>query len=175
MIKLECKNKFLNRYLSNLLIQKKLISSKDSEDYFSSIYIIEHSRFIDLNINKVSKKIMLPIDINQFHNKILEGISEIEIKLGKFLYFPYQRIIKNNINKKIYLSDVQNIILSNLILYKKGIDKFDLYNLIWSNDKNISINKLDTHLTNLKIHLNSSLSADFNFQSNNKILNLIIN
>ena len=31
-----------------------------------------------------------------------------------------------------------------------GIEKVDLYKIIWPKDKEIILNKLDTHLTNLK-------------------------
>jgi len=42
-------------------------------------------------------------------------------------------------------------------------------------DKLISINKLDTHLTNLKTQISSELGVEISFRSKEKNLKLIIN
>ena len=55
------------------------------------------------------------------------------------------------------------------------MDKNFLYQSIWKRDKTISINKLDTHLTNLKNKLKLDLDLKINFQSQNKMLRLLIN
>ena len=93
--------------------------------------------------------------------------------IGNHKYFPYQRVIIKE-NKKTLLSDIQNLIISNLIMNQEGIDKDYLYNLIWKRDKSIYINKLDTHLTNLKKKLNQELNLKINFQSQNKKVRLLI-
>ena len=98
---------------------------------------------------------------------------DINFSIGSYKYFPYQRVISNQ-NKKVLLSEIQNLIISNLIVNKEGIDKDNLYNLIWKRDKLIYINKLDTHLTNLKKKLKQELNLKINFQSHNKILRLLI-
>ena len=72
------------------------------------------------------------------------------------------------------LSDIQNLIISNLLINQEGFDKDNLYKLIWKRDKLIYINKLDTHLTNLKKKLKQELNLKINFQSHNKILRLLI-
>ena len=42
--------------------------------------------------------------------------------------------------------------MTHLILNKSsGVDKFELYKKIWPLDKDYQINKLDTHLSNLKM------------------------
>ena len=64
---------------------------------------------------------------------------------------------------------------SNLIISKSGINKDKLYRLIWKKDKDISINKLDTHLTNLKNQLKKDLGMNAYFQSQDKTLRLMIN
>ena len=94
--------------------------------------------------------------------------------MGDFKYFPYQRIICKS-EKKSLLSDIQNIIITALLLSNEGIDKEALYKIIWKKDKSIFINKLDTHLTNLKKKLKKDLDMDLNFQSQNKSLRLVIN
>ena len=55
-----------------------------------------------------------------------------------------------------------------------GVNKESLYKKIWKRDKSIFINKLDTHLTNLKKKLKQELDIQINFQSQNKNLKLII-
>ena len=54
------------------------------------------------------------------------------------------------------------------------LTKESLYKKIWKRDKSIFINKLDTHLTNLKKKLKQELDIKINFQSQNKNLKLII-
>ena len=66
------------------------------------------------------------------------------------------------------------MIISNLMINKEGIDKDNLYKLVWKRDKSIYINKLETHLTNLKKKLNQELNLKIYFQSQNKILRLLI-
>jgi len=57
----------------------------------------------------------------------------------------------------------------------KGIEKPTLYKKIWPNDKSYHINKLDTHLTNLKNELKESLNFDLIFSSSGGNLKLRIN
>ena len=78
------------------------------------------------------------------------------------------------IKKKSLLSDIQNIILNNLLLFSEGVDKDILYKSIWKRDQDIHINKLDTHLTNLKKKLKDDLNILINFQSHKKKLRLLI-
>ena len=65
--------------------------------------------------------------------------------------------------------------MTNLLTSKDGIDKEILYKSIWKKDKSIYINKLDTHLTNLKKKLKQDLEINVNFQSQKKNLRLLIN
>ncbi len=175
MIKLICEDNFLKKNFTNLLIQKRLITPINNLGHFSSMHIKEFSQSLELIIDDLTLNFKLPLNINLFLKKIYEKLFLINISLNNCSYFPYQRLIKGKEQKKTYLSYLQNIILSNLIINKDGIEKFSLYKLIWPEDRNISMNKLDTHLTNLKNHINTNLNIKINFQSHNKILRLIIN
>ena len=137
------------------------------------IEIQDKEKSIILNINGDKIDISLPIDINFLNSQIVKKVIDVNFPIGSYKYFPYQRVISNQ-NKRSLLSDIQNLIISNLIIKKEGIDKDDLYNLIWKRDKSIYINKLDTHLTNLKKKLKQELNLKINFQSQNKILRLLI-
>ena len=54
---------------------------------------------------------------------------------------------------------------NNILIFKECVDKDVLYRKIWKRDKLIQINKLDTHLTNLKNKLNDELNLNVNFHS----------
>ncbi len=171
MIKLISDNKLLYNTLSNYLLQKNLLLSNNNHQVL--IEIKEKENVINLNINGHITAIPLPIDINFVSSTILKKIIDINFPIADHKYFPYQRVICSK-NKKSLLSDIQNLIISNLIINQKGIEKDYLYNLIWKRDKLVHINKLDTHLTNLKKKLKQELDLKINFQSQNKTLRLLI-
>ena len=171
MIKLISDNKLLYNTLSNYLLQKNLLLS--DKNYQVLIEIKDKENVINLNINGHITAIPLPIDINFVSSTILKKIIDINFPIADHKYFPYQRVICSK-NKKSLLSDIQNLIISNLIINQKGIEKDHLYNLIWKRDKLVHINKLDTHLTNLKKKLKQELDLKINFQSQNKTLRLLI-
>ena len=172
MIKLICDNKLLYETISSYLLQKNLLLSSN-ENYSTLIKIRNNEKTIMLDINGHEIEISLPIDVNLLKSQILKKIIGINLYIGEYKYFPYQRKISSQ-NKTSLLSDIQNLIISNLILNNEGINKDHLYYLIWKNDKSIYINKLDTHLTNLKKKLNQELNLKVNFQSQNKTLRLLI-
>ena len=157
----------------NYLLQKKILLTSTNENHQTIIDIQDNEKDINIYINGYKTELPMPIDINFLNSKILEKIIEVNFPLGDYKYFPYKRVISYQ-NKKSLLSDIQNLIISNLIVSQQGIEKDNLYNLIWTRDKSIYINKLDTHLTNLKKKLNQELNLKINFQSNNKTLRLLI-
>ena len=66
--------------------------------------------------------------------------------------------------------------MCNLLLNSdKGIKKIDLIRTVWPNDKEIFLNKLDTHLTNLKKTLSNDLGYDLKFSSKSGTIKLAIN
>ena len=173
MIKLECDDDKLLNVINNLFEQKDLIYRVKSDQYFVIIRIELTANDINIDINGSKNNLPLPIDINYFFSQILKSISSVKLSLKDYEYFPYQRLLSGN-KKKSFLSDIQNTIISNLVISNNGINKDTLYGLIWSKDKEISINKLDTHLTNLKNQLNKELDLSVNFQSQDKNLRLLI-
>ncbi len=174
MIKITCNDKLLLSAINKILVQKNLINDIKLDNYYADIkiYIKDNNLYLDCNGTK--KNLSLPIDINFFFGQVLKIISDIKISKDEYDYFPYQRVLLKN-SRRSLLSDIQNIIFSNLIISKKGINKDKLYSLIWKKDKDISINKLDTHLTNLKNQLKKDLGINAIFQSQDKNLKLMIN
>ena len=173
MIKLNCNNYLVKQTLTNFLEKKNFFLASDNDRYFTTINLHETEKSINLIIGDIKKEISLPVDLNNLSSEILKLIVDINIPFSNYHYFPYQRLIENK-EKKSLLSDIQNNILNNILLYSDGIDKDLLYHRIWKRDKSIQINKLDTHLTNLKNKLNDDLDLNVNFHSYDKKLNLLI-
>ena len=174
MIKITCKDEFFSTVLNKLLLQKNMINENSSDMFFAYIKIKIKDNNLNLDCNGKKEQFSMPMDINFFFGQILRIISDIKISNNEYDYYPYQRVLSKKSHKSL-LSDIQNTIFSNLIISKSGINKDKLYRLIWKKDKDISINKLDTHLTNLKNQLKRDLGITANFQSQDKTLKLLIN
>lgn len=173
MIKLECNDESFFKVLNNLFEQKDLINKVKSDRYFVIVKIKTNINNISLEINGKKNNLPLPIDINNLLSHVLQAISNIKHSIKGYDYYPYQRLIIVN-NKKSFLSDIQNTIISNLIISTEGMNKDALYSIIWKKDKDVSMNKLDTHLTNLKNQIIKDLDIIINFQSQDKTLKLLI-
>ena len=60
-------------------------------------------------------------------------------------------------------------------MYKDdGVDKYFIYKKIWPNDKQLFINKLDSHLSNVKNEIQENLNFNFDYSSK-KLIKLITN
>lgn len=173
MIKLDCNNYLIKQTLSNFLENKKLSISTEDEIYFTIIKVRETEKNIHIIIDGIKKELSIPLDLNILASAILKSIADINFSINGFNYYPYQRLVENS-QKKSLLSEIQNIILNNTLLSKDGIDKNLLYKKIWKRDKTIQINKLDTHLTNLKNKLSDELNLNIHFQSHDKKLRLFV-
>lgn len=175
MVILKCNDPILTDSLYSLLEQKKITLYRNNQDNCLLIDLIKQNNYLEAIINKKKYKFVLPLDLNIFFSKIVEELFSFSLSFKNISYFPYQRLIINDFEKKTLLSDIQNLILLSLFRKQEGMDKYELYSLIWRNDKDLSMNKLDTHLTNLKNQIQNELKIDFSFHSQNKILKLIIN
>ena len=173
MIKLDCNNYLVKQTLISYLENKNFSLAYENESYFTTIKVRETEKSISLIIDDYKKEMSIPVNLNFLSSEILKSIVDINIKINNYNYFPYQSLVENS-KKKVLLSDIQNIILNNILLSKDGVDKDLLYQRIWKRDKSIQINKLDTHLTNLKNKLNDVLNLSVNFQSCEKKLRLMI-
>ena len=172
MIKIKSQNQLLLRTLNDYFESSAISLRGISSDLYTvDIECNEHSLIVI--IDDVKKTFTLPLDIISLTTYLSVKIKNLFILVKGYEYFPYKSLLKKN-DKKSYLTDIQNIIFYNLFFSKSGIDKQFLYQIIWDKDKDISINKLDTHLTNLKTQLLKEIGLKINFQSNNKILQLLL-
>lgn len=171
MIKFISNNNLLVDTLNSYYLEHSFVLVNNH--YFQKIKLENDEKNIILEFEKKKILIPLPIQISVLKNEINKVLSNFEIQLRDFNYYPFQNFIQKE-SKKVFLTNIQNLIFSNLINAKQGLDKNVLYETIWKQDKDISINKLDTHLTNLKNLLNSSLNIHITFQSKNKKIELLI-
>ena len=157
----------------NYLENKNFNLALENENYFTTIQVRETKKSLSLIIDDYKKEISIPVDLNFLSSEIYKSIADINLPISNYCYYPYQRLVKNS-ERRTLLSEIQNIILNNILISKEGVNKDLLYLRIWKRDKSIQINKLDTHLTNLKNKLNEELNLNINFQSSEKKLRLLI-
>lgn len=175
MLYFKCENVFLSNVIGSILKQKNIEFHQNINDvYLSELNIQQKNKSIILKTSNKIKEIELPMSHEIFFTAFKKLLNLIKIKIKDLEYFPYQQNIFYQ-GKKLYLKNIHNQILFKLILYTDGgIDKEFLYKSIWPNDKLISINKLDTHLTNLKNYLHQEINFNVNFSSSNKKVKLVI-
>lgn len=176
MINIISNDEFLSSALVELLNQKKLMSyDQNSQTSFYILEIIKNENNLEFLINKKKINCRLPMDFNSMFIKIVEELSNQSVDIFNLRYFPLKSSISNH-SHHMQLSEIQNLIFMYLSLnLEEGIDKVKLSQIIWPRDKDLSINKLDTHLTNLKNQFAKKLEFNLSFISNSRNLKLIIN
>lgn len=176
MINISCNDDFLRLKILDLFYQKNFFFNLHfTNQYFFKIKIHKSESFLEFLIEDEKFKFILPGNFNEMFEKIFNKISNISITIQKNDYFPFKQLIKNSEKKNMLLTDIQNTIMCNLLLNSEiGIKKIDLIKIVWPNDKEIFLNKLDTHLTNLKKNLNNKIGYDFKFSSKSGIIKLAI-
>ncbi len=115
-----------------------------------------------------------PFHFSEIINKINHFQQNYFVEIGPMEYFPFDGSLKLN-EKNTLLTQTQNQILCSLVCFEEGIDKKKLYESIWVSDKNISENKLDTHLTNLRNHIFDFGNYKLNFKTLRGAIKLDIN
>ena len=166
MFHLKSNDNLLLNSISNVLNQKSSIFHIDDEaNSFAtiSIYSNESALFIETANDK--KNISKPFSFTKLFEEIDSILTKININFNDLSYRP----VKQNITyekKSLVLGNIHNLIFSALLLHiKSGMNKNDLYEMIWPRDKNYQINKLDTHLTNLKNLIDQKLGYHLNFKT----------
>ena len=166
-----CEQNFINQWIRDIFEQKNIILSLRKDHNFS-LKIDFKDNYLKFSINNYNKKNKVPITFQNLKNNIFDAMSTVKFEFKSFSYYPYLGIIQNS-NMSVKLSENYNIILSNLFDNEDGIKKEKLYSCLWPSNKEYTINKLDTHLTNLKNFLKQNCSLDFQFKSQKGLLKLI--
>ena len=159
-------DQFLSEQLSYVFNQDfKIFYTDKKNKYFSSINFKIVNKELIASIDKVNIKFDIPISFKKIQYILFQELNKIEYKFHDLSYNPISQIVSFK-NKFIKLKSFHNIILRDLLLnYEEGILKENIYANLWPNDKSILINKLDTHLTNLKNYLKHEIDFDLEFTS----------
>ena len=117
----------------------------------------------------------LPISTEILFNKISDFLSKIFINFQDALYYPFSQKLEYQ-NKFLKLGSNHTTIISICLLnLEQGIEKFQLYKNLWPEDKDIYMNKLDTHLTNLKTKIKTDLFKEIKLMTKDSKLYLVSN
>lgn len=175
MILLKCNYEFYLKSIFVLILQKKFpVTLEKSDKHFFEIDILFENNYLKILSSSKSSSLKIPIPFELLLSEIKNHFANKFIKVDNYNYSPINQSISYN-KKILYLNYIHNIILNNLILYKNiGVDKNHLYKTIWTQDKDIQINKLDTHITNLKNKTKKELNIDLKIITNSGILRLSI-
>ncbi len=176
MINIICHDDFLNKSIVSLIDQKKFFLKKNySNKFFFQLKFFQEEDYLYCSIDDEKIKFKLPGSFDEIFEKIFDFVSNKYIHLNNFKYYPFKQLMKDD-KKNTLFSEIQNKIMIHLLLnLDKGVEKIELIKNIWPKDKDIFLNKLDTHLTNLKNQIYNDLSFDLKFSSNSGILKLRIN
>lgn len=166
-------NFVLDKFIE-LFDQKNIKFSSDKEkNYFASIFLQISNKDLLIKTEKIFIKYALPVSFEKIFYELLQALSDIKYELNQLEYNPINQKVTFK-NKTIKLKSFHNIIFKNLFLNKDtGIQKELIYLNLWPNDKDIMINKLDTHLTNLKNFLKEELDFNLQFVSSAGMIKLV--
>lgn len=176
MILLISNDAFYLKNLNLLLKQSNIDTTLNSENkYFFKLQLIFDNQKISIKFENETFSFNLPVTFENLLFKIRDLLGKKYIKISNFSYNPVMQIISDKENE-CHLGNIHNIIFSNLVIdINKGIKKNELYNNIWPNDKDTQINKLETHITNLKNRVKKDISIDLKILSDGGFLKLVVN
>lgn len=176
MFQIKSNNQFYLKYIQNLLQEINFpVSLDDDMAVYGEVFIEFNRSFVKLKIDKLEKNLNIPFSLAQFSQNFFDLLQNFNIKLNELEYFPLKETISNG-TKIFKLRNTHNLIVREALKYKNtGLLKTDLYKIIWPHEVEIQINKLDTHLTNLKNILSNEFSFNFEFNSNKGKIFFLIN
>tara|TARA_Y100000816_G_scaffold266730_1_gene227532 strand:- start:181 stop:711 length:531 start_codon:yes stop_codon:yes gene_type:complete len=167
------KDFFIDQIVNLLLSNTDYLTNDKNKSVFKKIHFENLNESIKISTDEIKIDLKKPILYNNLHSNLFSLISNTSFNFNDFTYYPLLQKIENQ-NTNIKLTYTHSIILNNLLLNKSGIEKLYLYKILWPKDKNIQLNKLDTHLTNLKNLFLKKFNYNLNYFSKKSILNLLI-
>ena len=136
--------------------------------------IFEHNHKILIINSDIKMTFNCPIAFSEILSEIKIFLSQYNFRIGPMLFYPFNNFLKFD-DEILKLNFIHNIILTSIFLNDGSIQKELLYKLVWPNDYDKSVNKLDTHLTNLKELVRLKFNIDLVLKSNNGLVSLIVN
>ena len=176
MFLLKSNDEFTLKSISHLFNQREYYYTLDeSKKFFFTVKINKFEKELQIkSIQKIST-LKLPVTFNVLSAALSNLLHDHLIDLGGIKFYPFRQSLHYK-DKYTNLGNIHFIIFSQLILnHPDKIEKVGLYKNIWPKDKDYQMNKLDTHLTNLKNYLDEKIDLKLNFSSNSGQINLIIN
>ena len=175
MIALRSNNSEFIKYLIIIMSQLELKQYKTDE--LNQPFLIDldyKANLIKINVLGLEKKkIQLPCRIIKIIEEIEMISKDFYFKIENLFFFPLtQELTTLNKNISVKLNYIHNKILAEMLINQIGVAKIDLYKTVWSNDKEILINKLDTHITNLKNIINDKFNQKIIFESQHGIIKI---
>ena len=177
MYLIQSNDNFILNQVYGILKQKSFnFTTDDKSFHFARIFFEnKYNNKLILSINKSKCSLDYPINIKLFTKKIFDLIQEVSYKYKDIIYFPERSYFIYE-NLRVDFTETQNLIFSHCILNtENGIVKLELYKKIWPKDKNIFVNKLDTHLTNLKKKIESEVNLSLGLLTKDGKIFLIVN
>jgi len=174
MLKFESNNEYFEKQILSLIKQKNyFFYNADNTKFFSSVNFNISQDNLKITYDNLHFIHKLPIRADLFFHSIYNLVNNFSIAFHEMEYFPFKQSIKTKVSE-LYLRDTHNLIICNLLLAdaNKGINKQNLYKIIWPNDKVMQMNKLDTHLTNIKNLIWQECSVILNISSDKNFLKI---
>ena len=175
MFLLKSDDEFILKSISHLFKQRDYYHTLDEgKKYFFTVKIKKFEKEIQIkSLQKVSN-LKIPVTFNVLVGTLSKLFQDYSIDINIIKFYPFRQSLHYK-DKHANLGNIHYIIFSQLILsYPDTIEKVDLYKNIWPKDKNYQMNKLDTHLTNLKNYLDENIDLKLNFSSISGKIKLII-
>lgn len=165
---------FLIQHISSLFFQKnKFYNSQNDTNYLVKIFINQSNSGLKVTLVDHTLQFKLPITFNKLFNDIQPILQKKKIIFDNFVFFPFQQEAVSN-NTSIRLNYIHCLILQTVCAnFKEGVAKEDLYSKLWPQDKVLQLNKLDTHLTNLKNLFQEKLNVKIIFKSEKSLIRLV--
>lgn len=167
MFEIKSDKSFLKNNLIFLLKEKNfpLMDESLGNHYgLINLELVDTSKLI-ISFNNQKLYFNLPIFFTKIYADLVKLVSEKEILIDNLKYNYFKQTLTLN-HKSISLGNTHNIIfLQSLLCKSNGIEKLALYKAIWPKDFEVYINKLDTHLTNLRNLLKKEFKFNFVFNS----------
>ena len=167
-------NKF--RLIEPVLAQNKFVYILDnSYNFFGEVEFLFQENSLEVIFEKEFEKFKFPFNYSDLITFLHYILSNTKINIEELIYYPGINDLYY-LNKRIKIRDTHNIILSKIFIHGlNGIKKNDLCKILWPNDYEIHINKLDTHLSNLKQLILKELNYELNIKSENGLLSIYSN
>jgi len=136
------------------------------------ILLIENKNFSSLNNIKYNEKIILPVNLTDFYNKIINIITSFKFNKNSSIQIKEYTIDKNErkLKKKnlfIVITEREIELIELLFNQKKPLSKKYILKEVWKYADGVDTHTIETHIYRLRKKINSKFK-DENFIINSK-------